>query len=423
MRSTGAARSSRGTTARRPTVTDAAARPGWFTEKILLGLTPRAYLRSLLTPWDAVFAVILLIGLPIIVYRFAVGLGATTNLTQTSPWGIWIGIDMLSGIALAAGGFTVATAVYLLGIEKYHPIVRPAILTGFLGYLFAVIGLMCDLGSPWRITTPILFSWGTRSVMFEVAWCVALYSTVLFLEFTPSLFEWLNWPRARRFMLKLTIALTVLGVILSTLHQSSLGALFLMAKGKLHPLWYSSYIPLFFFVSAVAGGLSMVIVESSLSHRAFRDQLDPDKHVDLDGITLGLARGAAIVLFAYFFLRLQGFLEGGRFDLLPTAYGAWFLFEVLGFILVPSLLFGWAARTRRTAVVRGVAAWTVLGIVVNRLNISVVAVNWSRPVAYYPSWMEIVISLTIVTIGILTFRWIVNRMPVLRAHPAYPDAH
>ena len=213
-------------------MTDAAARPGWFREKILLGLTPREYLRTLLTPWDAVFAIILLIGIPIIVYRFAVGLGATTNLTQTSPWGIWIGIDMLSGIALAAGGFTVATAVYLLGIEKYHPIVRPAILTGFLGYLFAVIGLMCDLGSPWRITTPILFSWGTRSVMFEVAWCVALYSTVLFLEFTPSLFEWLNWPRARRFMLKLTIALTVLGVVLSTLHQSSLGALFLMAKAS-----------------------------------------------------------------------------------------------------------------------------------------------------------------------------------------------
>jgi len=167
----------------------------------------------------------------------------------------------------------------------------------------------------------------------------------------------------------------------------------------------------------------MVMVESSLSHRAFRDQLDPDKHVDLDGITLGLARGAAIVLFAYFFLRLQGLLDSGRLDLLATGYGAWFLFEILGFILVPALLFGWAARTHRTAVVRGVAAWTVLGIVVNRLNISVVAMNWSRPVAYYPSWMEVVISLTIVTIGILTFRWIVNRMPVLRSHPAYPDAH
>ena len=212
-------------------------RPGFVREKILLGLTPREYLRSLLTPGNAIFALILIVGVPAIVYRFAFGLGAATNLTQTSPWGIWIGVDMLSGIALAAGGFTIATAVYVLGLEKYHPIVRPAILTGFLGYLFAVIGLLCDLGSPWRITVPIFSSWGTRSVMFEVAWCVFLYSTVLFLEFTPSLFEWLNWPRARRFMLRITIALTVFGVVLSTLHLSSLGALFLLAKGKLLPLW------------------------------------------------------------------------------------------------------------------------------------------------------------------------------------------
>src|SRR5512134_2364308 len=205
MRSTEAATETSGTTPRRPTVTDAAARQGWFTEKILLGMTPREYLRSLLTPWDAIFALILIIGLPIIVYRFAVGLGPTTNLTQTSPWGIWIGIDMLSGIALAAGGFTIASAVYLLGIEKYHPIVRPAILTGFLGYLFAVIGLLCDLGSPCRLPVPILFSFGTRSIMFEVAWCVALYSTVLFLEFTPELFEWLGWSKLRQWALRATI--------------------------------------------------------------------------------------------------------------------------------------------------------------------------------------------------------------------------
>jgi Ni/Fe-hydrogenase subunit HybB-like protein len=139
-------------------VTDAAARPGWFTEKILLGLTPREYLRSLLTPWDAVFGLVLLIGLPIIVYRFAVGLGPTTNLTQTSPWGIWIGIDMLSGIALAAGGFTIASAVYLLGIE-HHRRAGDLLVSSVL---FAVIGLMRP-GSPWRITTPIFFSWGTRS--------------------------------------------------------------------------------------------------------------------------------------------------------------------------------------------------------------------------------------------------------------------
>jgi Ni/Fe-hydrogenase subunit HybB-like protein len=395
----------------------------WFTDKILMGLSARDYVRSLVTPFNAIAALILAIGIPVTVYRFTFGLGAATRLSQTSPWGIWIGFDVLSGVALAAGGYTMAAAVYIFGLQKYHPVVRPAVLTGFLGYLFVVIGLLADLGSPWRLPVPVFYSFGTQSVMFEVAWCVALYSTVLAFEFLPPFFEWLGWSRARAFAVKFALPAIILGIVLSTLHQSSLGALFLLAKDKIHPFWYSPYIPLFFFISSIIAGLSMVIVESSLSHRAFRDQLDPDTHVDLDGITLGLSRGAAIVLFAYFFLRLQGFLDGGRFDLLPTAYGAWFAFEMIGFILAPALLFGWAARTNRTAVARGVAAWTVLGIVVNRLNISVIAVNWSRPVAYYPSWMEIVISITIVTIGILTFRWIVNRMPVLRAHPAYPDAH
>jgi Ni/Fe-hydrogenase subunit HybB-like protein len=386
---------------------------GWFNQKVLLGMGWRQYLRSLVTPWDAVFAVILAIGIPILVYRFTFGLAAATNLTQTTPWGIWIGIDMLSGIALAAGGFTIAASVYLLGLEDYHPIVRPAVLTGFLGYLFAVFGLLADLGSPWRLWVPMVWSWGTRSIMFEVAWCVALYSTVLFLEFTPALFEWLGWRKFRAWALKLTIALTVAGVLLSTLHQSSLGALFLMAPDKLHPLWYSPFIPLFFFVSAVTAGLSMVIVESSLSHRLFGSQANPTQHVDMDKITIGLARAAAIVLFAYFFLRLQGLLDSGRFDLLATPYGAWYLFEIIGFILIPSVLYAYGARNGYVRLLRATAAWTVLGIVVYRLNVSVIAMNWNVTPHYFPSVMEMITTLTIITAGVLTFRWIVNRMPIL----------
>ncbi len=400
-------------------MTDAARPAPRLKDKILMGLSLRDYLRSLLTPWDFVYAVILIIGIPIIVYRFANGLASATNLTQSTPWGIWIGVDMLSGIALAAGGFTIASAVYLLGLEKYHPIVRPAVLTGFLGYLFAVIGLLCDLGRPWNLPVPIFLSHGTRSVMFEVAWCVFLYSTVLFLEFTPSLFEWLGWSRARRVMLKATIALTVMGVVLSTLHQSSLGALFLMAKTKLHPLWYSSYIPLYFFVSAVIAGLSMVIVESSLSHRLFGSQNDPSPHVDLDDLTIGLSRAAAILLFAYFFIRLQGLVESHAWDLLRTPYGGWYLFEIVGFILVPSLLYAHGARTGRVTLLRVTAAWTVLGVVVNRLNVSVIAMNWTVSPHYVPSWMEVMTTVTVITAGIITFRWIVNRMPVLREEPRY----
>ncbi len=391
----------------------------WFNDKVLLGMSGRDYLRSLLTPWDLLFAAVLAVGIPIIAYRFTFGLAAATNLTQQTPWGIWIGIDMLSGIALAAGGFTIAASVYLLGIEKYHPIVRPAVLTGFLGYLFAVFGLLCDLGSPWRLYVPMIWSWGTRSIMFEVAWCVALYSAVLFLEFTPALFEWLGWQKFRAWALKLTIVLTVGGVILSTLHQSSLGALFLMAKGKLHPLWYSPYIPLFFFVSAVTAGLSMVIVESSLSHRLFGSQADPKQHVNMDELTIGLSRAAAILLFAYFFIRMQGLLDSGAFSLLATKYGAWYLLEVVGFILVPSLLYAYGARNGHVKLLRITAAWTVLGVVVNRLNVSVVAMNWQVTPHYVPSWMEIVTTITIITTGVLTFRWIVNRMPILHEDPNY----
>jgi Ni/Fe-hydrogenase subunit HybB-like protein len=393
--------------------------PGWFVDKIMMGYQPRAYVRSFFTPLNAIVALIIASGVPLIVYRFAFGLGAVTNLSQTSPWGLWIAFDVLSGVALAAGGYSMALAVYVFRLEKFHPLVRPAVLTGFLGYAFVVIGLLADLGLPWHLPVPIVYSYGTLSVMFEVAWCVCLYLIVLAFEFTPPVFEWLDWPRARALALKLTIPLTILGFMLSTMHQSSLGALFLIAKDKIHPLWYSPYIPLYFFVSSIIAGVSMVIVESGLSHIAFRDRLDPEKHVDLDGITLSLARAAAIVLFSYFFLKFEGFLDGGRWDLLNTGYGYWFLFEMFGFVLAPAVLFAVGARRASARLVRGVAAWTVLGVIVNRLNVSLVALNWSRPTPYYPSWMEIAVSITIVTIGIQVFRWIVNRMPVLRDAAAH----
>jgi len=245
---------------------------------------------------------------------------------------------------------------------------------------------------------------------------------VLALEFMPSLLDWLGLAKWRDRLLRVTIGLTVVAVMLSTLHQSSLGALFLTAPGKLHPLWYSPFIPIFFFVSAVIAGLTMVIVESALSHRAFRDKIDPQHHVDLDDLTLGLGRAASVVLFAYFFLKLQGLVDSGRYDLLATPLGAWFLVEVLGFVLLPSLLLAFAARRADARTVRVVAGFVVLGIVVNRLNVSVVGFNWNLANRYVPSFAEIWVSLTLVTLGVLTFRWIVNRMPVLSEHPAYRDA-
>jgi len=382
-------------------------------ERLFLGSSARNYVRSLMTPWDIAIATILVVGIPVLIYRFVFGLGAATHLSQTTPWGLWIGFDMLCGVALAAGGYTLAAAVTLFGFRELRPVVRAAILTGFLGYVFAVIGLLCDLGQPWRIAYPLVYSWGTTSVMFEVGWCVALYTTVLALEFLPAFFEWMGWTYPLRLLHRIEIGAIVLGIVLSTLHQSSLGSLFLMAPGKLHPLWYSPYLPVFFFVSSIAAGLSMVILESGISHRIFHDRTDPERPVDMDRIVLGLARGAAVVLFAYVFLRLQGLADGENWHWLGTGWGALWLVEVGGFALLPSLMFAYGSRHGRVGLVRVAAIIAVLGVVLNRLDVSIVAFNWKHPFTYVPSWMELVGSVTIVTLGVVTFRWIVNRMPVL----------
>jgi len=384
-----------------------------LSDRLFLGSSARDYARSHKNPWDVAIAIILLVGIPVIIYRFVFGLGAATHLSQSTPWGLWIGFDMLCGVALAAGGYTLAAAVTLFGFRELKPVVRAAILTGFLGYVFAVIGLLCDLGQPWRIAYPLVYSWGTTSVMFEVGWCVALYATVLALEFLPAFFEWMGWAFPLRLLHRIEIGAIVMGIVLSTLHQSSLGSLFLMAPGKLHPLWYSPYLPVFFFVSSIAAGLSMVIFESGISHRLFHDRTDPDRPVDLDRIVLGLARGAAVVLFAYVFLRLQGLADGENWHLLRTGWGALWLVEVGGFALLPSLMFAYGSRHGRVKLVRVASIVAVLGVVLNRLDVSIIAFNWKQPFTYFPSWMEFVGSVTIVTLGVVTFRWIVNRMPVL----------
>lgn len=378
--------------------------------------------KKLLTPMNVVAGLILLLGLPVAVYRFYHGLGAVTNLSGVNPWGVWIGFDVLTGVALAAGGYTIASTVYIFGLKQYYPILRPAVLTGFLGYFFVVVGLLFDLGRPWRLPYPLVYSYGVTSVMFLVAWHVAIYMTVQFLEFCPAIFEWLGWKNFRSLAAKLTIGATAFGVILSTLHQSALGALFLLAPSKVHPLWYSPFLPVFFFVSSIIAGLSMVIVESMLSHRIFHDQFNPDNPVDLDGLQLGLARAAAVVLFTYFFLKWVGVADSQSWSYLSTSYGKWFLVEMFGFVLLPCVLFTWAVQTRNVRLTRVAAVIAVLGIVLNRLNVSIVTFNWHLPSAerYIPHWMEILISVFIVTIGILTFRWIVERMPVLREHPDYP---
>ena len=377
-----------------------------------------------LTPFNVVAGIIVVVGLIITVIRFTQGLRATTNLSDYNPWGIWIGFDLLVGVALAAGGYVTSAACYLFGLKRFHSAVRPAILTGFLGYALVVLALHYDVGRPWRLPYPFIFQQGTTSLLFEVAACVALYLAVLFIEFTPAALEWLGLKRARSIVVKLTLVLTIFGVVLSTLHQSSLGALFLIAPSKLHPLWYSPYLALYFFVSSIIAGLSMVIFESSLAHKHFHDKMDAEHLREADGVALGFAKAASWVLAGYFIIKVIGIAQTNTWGYLGTGYGLWFLVEMLGFVLLPCYFYAIGAREKNLKIIRRTAAWTVLGIVLNRFNVGLIAFNYHLPSSerYFPHWMEIGISVFVVTLGILAYKFIVTHMPILYAHPDY-DAH
>jgi Ni/Fe-hydrogenase subunit HybB-like protein len=377
--------------------------------------------RSFLTPFNLIAGIIVIIGLIVTALRFTGGLASVTNLSDYNPWGIWIGFDLLVGVALAAGGYVTSAAVYIFGMKKYHSAVRPAILTGFLGYALVVVALHYDVGRPWRLPYPFIVQQGTTSLLFEVAACVALYLTVLFIEFSPAAMEWLGLKRARNLVVRLTLLLTIFGVVLSTLHQSSLGALFLIVPAKLHPLWYSPYLPVFFFVSSIIAGLSMVIFESTLSHRYFAAKMDETHMHEKDTVALGFGKAAALVLAGYFIIKVIGISEGNNWHLLGTNYGLWFLVELLGFVGLPCFLYAVGVRDKNLRLIKWTAVWTVFGIAVNRFNVCLVAFNWHLPPEerYFPHWMEIAISVFLVTVGIIVYRFIVTRMPILYAHPDY----
>ncbi len=379
---------------------------------------------KLFTPFNLITGFILLVGGAIVLLRFGKGLEATTNLTHYYPWGIWIGFDVMSGVALAAGGFVTSSAVYLFGMKEYKPIVRPAILTGFLGYFLVVLGLLVDLGKPWHLPYPFIVQAGPTSALFEVSLCVALYLTTLFVETTPAAFEWLGWKRWRKVVGAMTIALTIFGLILSTLHQSTLGAMFAITPTKLHPLWYSPYTPVHFFVSAVGAGLSMVIVEGMFSHRAFHHQVQiTNEH--FERINLGLGKAGAITLAIYTAIKLLALSLENKWHLLGTSWGAWYLVELVGFVMVPCFLFTVGYRESKLLFIRIAAVITVIGIVLNRFNISFIAFNYdlAPELRYVPHWMEIWVSVALVTLGVVAFRWIANRMPIMYEHPDWKGEH
>jgi len=372
------------------------------------------------TPFNIISIPIMLLGLGLIVIRFINGIGSVTNLTQETPWGIWIGFDVVTGVAFAGGAYVLTFMVYILKMNKYHSIVRITVLNGFLAYVFYAGALLLDLGRPWNVINPIIGnSFGTSSVLFLVAWHFMLYMLAELIEFSPAIAEWLGARRAHKILSGMTIAAVIFGITLSTLHQSGLGALYLMAKDKIHPLWYSEFIPVLFLVSSIFAGLSMVIFEGTISHKVFSDQISKKNHHAEKGILHGLSKICAGAMFAYFFLQLLVFIHGKHWNLLNTPMGYWYLLEMIGFVLIPMLMFFYSYRTNNIFMIRLAAILTMLGIILNRLNVTVIGFKWDAATHYIPTWMEIVVTLAVIFTEIWIFRWVINRMPVLRDSPKW----
>jgi Ni/Fe-hydrogenase subunit HybB-like protein len=362
-----------------------------------------------ITVWRAIFAAILASGLYATYLRVVYGLGGSTNLSDQFPWGIWIAFDVMCGVGLAAGGFTLVAMVHIFNIEKYKPILRPAILTAFLGYSLVVVGLLYDLGRPDRLWHPLVM-WNPHSVMFEVAWCVTLYSTVLFLEFLPVVLEKFGLHKPLAWIHKISVPLMILGVLLSTLHQSSLGTLFLIVPEKLYPLWYTPILPLLFYVSAIAVGLAMTIFESWHSSRAFGRALELP-------LLMSMARVLAVVLSVYLWIRFLDLSHRHALALLSqNRIETWLFLLEIALLVVPTVLLYQARIRSSPGLLYACAVMVVFGFIANRLNVGSTGLEAGSGTHYIPRWSEVAVTLSIVAVGFAVFRLIAQYFPIFEAH-------
>ncbi len=371
---------------------------------------------SRITIWNAIFTAIMASGLYATFLRIVYGLGGSTNLSDKFPWGLWIAFDVMCGVGLAAGGFTLVAMVHIFNIEKYKPVLRPAILTAFLGYVLVVVGLMFDLGRPDRLWHPLVM-WNPHSVMFEVAWCVTLYTTVLFLEFLPMVFEKFGWHRPLKWIHRISVPLMILGVLLSTLHQSSLGSLFLIVPEKLYPLWYSPMLPLMFYVSAIAVGLAMTIFESWHSSRAFGRALELP-------LLVGLGRVLAVVLSVYLWIRFLDLIHRNALVLLKqNRIETWLFALEIALIVVPMVLLYQSGIRMRPGALYACAVMVVFGFITNRLNVGTTGLEAGSGTHYIPKWSEVAVTLSIVAAGFAIFRGVVRHFPVfeVQSHNYLPS--
>jgi len=377
-------------------------------------------LRQSLPTGTFILGCLVILGLIPMVLRYINGLGAISNLSDGRPWGFWISFDLYCGVALAAGGFTLAGIVYIFGREKYHSVARPAILTAFLGYLLVILALLVDLGQPWYIWHAIIY-WNVHSPLFEVAICVMTYTAVLALEFSPAVFERLselnlpvirrfNWRIPLRVIRAIQIPLVIAGIALSTLHQSSLGTMLLMMPQSLHPLWYTPVLPLLFLLSAIAVGPAMVIFESTLSNRVFGHELAID-------VLSGLGRAIPYILGLYLLLKLVDLLVAGELGLIFTAYPInllWWTEIIIGVVTPIILLSRPAIRQSRRGVFWS-SVLVIFGLVLNRFNVSMLALGMRPGFNYFPHWMEIAISVALVADALLVI-WLSYRFLHIAEH-------
>lgn len=383
------------------------------------------------TPGVLVVCAVAALGAGVALVRFALGLGATTNLTDANPWGIWIAIDVACGVALAAGGFTTAFLVHILHRERYHPLLRPALLTAMIGYTFVAIGVATDLGRWWALWhVPLPRMWQPNSVLFEVAMCVMCYLSVLYIEFLPVVCERLrgrvrlpgrlaalNRPAEALLAIldaslgRVITVFVILGIVLSCMHQSSLGTLMVIAAGKLHPLWQTPFLPLMFLLSAFSVGFPMVIFESILATRSLG--LPPERE-----LLSRLARFVPVILGVYFLAKLMDLLArqalGYAFD---GSRQAWLFLAEMGLGVVAPFVILMIGRTRRSVIGLFTGACLVIGgLVLNRLNVFLLCY---RPVhvgaSYTPAWTEYAVTAGYIAVIVLIYRFIVLNFPVIEA--------
>lgn len=340
----------------------------------------------------------------IIIFRLVTGFGMVTNLSDSNPWGFWIAFDVLAGVALAGGGYSTALIVHVLHQEKYLSVARSALLTSLFGYILVMVGLFLDIGQWFNFWRPFV-SWGHSSVLFEVFWCLSIYTTIQVLEFGEIITERIG-VKFHGMIKKMLPVLIIIGVIFPTLHQSSLGGLFLITVYKLYPLWWSSFIPVFFLLSSFFVGPAMICVESIIAGRVFHHEISTS-------VLHGLAKISSYAMIVYLVLKVYDLAERGIFGLMfaGNMEGNVFLIEmILGIILPIGIVFSRIGATKK-----GLFSYGLLvscGVVLNRLNIVFVGMSKPGQGAYFPSIWEILTSMGLVAIGCLAYCFIVENFRI-----------